>query len=166
MASPLENVINQWDKRARQAMAQEVRQTLEDARAYHTKVTASWRNKPTYVTLIIKSREIITGALTIGRNPTPFKWVDRGTGLYGPKHRSYFIFPRFAPALRFRTGYLPRTRPVAKFDVGPGKAFGPWRTVKDFVIHPGIKSRQFTETYNEEARPIFVKRIREAIASS
>jgi hypothetical protein len=166
MASPLEQAINRWDKNARRALAKEVRWTLEDAKAHHTKVTASWKNKPTYVTLIIKGRESIVGSLTIGRNPIPFKWVDRGTGLYGPKHRSYFIFPRFAPALRFRTGYLPRTKPVAKFDVGPGKAFGPWRTVKTFVIHPGIKPRQFSETYNEDVRPILVKRIREAIASS
>jgi hypothetical protein len=166
MISRLEQAINGWDKRARQAMAKEVRRSLEDARAHHAKVTDSWQKKPTYVTMIVKSRESIVGSLTIGRNPIPFKWVDRGTGLYGPKHRSYFIFPRFAPALKFRTGYLPRTRPVAKFDVGPGKAFGPWRTVKDFVIHPGIKPRKFTETYNEEERPYLVKRIREAIASS
>jgi hypothetical protein len=166
MASRLESVITQWDKRARQAMAKEVRWTLEDAKAHHTKVTASWKKKPTYVTLIVKSRLSIVGSLTIGRNPIPFKWVDRGTGLYGPKRRSYFIFPRFAPALKFRTGYLPRTKPVAKFDVGPGKAFGSWRTVKTFVIHPGIKPRKFSETYNEDVRPILVKRIREAIASS
>ena len=100
---------------------------------------------------------------TSNANATIFRYVDRGTGKYGPKKRAYFIYPRFAPMLKFQTGYVPRTQPIAKFNVGPGKAFGAWVTTP-FVLHPGIQAREFTADYvRNTLRPVYKKRILEAI---
>ena len=60
--------------------------------------------------------------------------------------------------MAFRTEYRPRTLPVARAHVGPGKASGPWRRPKA-VQHPGIDARLFSETVEKRTRPQFQRRV-------
>ncbi len=83
-----------------------------------------------------------------------FGWVDRGT-------RSYTIRPKRRNKrgrLAFRTGYAPRTQPVARAHVGPGKASGPWVMPKK-VRHPGIRARKFSESIGKRTEKAFRRRI-------
>lgn len=159
----LKQVVNRFDAQSKKAMASELRLMLEDLRAHHEAGTSDWRNKPKFRVTLFRNPQKIIGTLIPTRNGDIFTWVDRGTGQYGPKGRPYFIFPKRAPRLKFQTGYLPRTKPIARFNAGPGRAIGPWVST-DFVLHPGIKAREFTKTYMEkEFQPNLGKRLGQAI---
>ena len=158
----LQSYIQQRDKRLRDAMTKELRSIVEDVRQQQVSVSSSWKNKPDWRVMVVYGDTLIAAKL-VGSNAAIFRYIDRGTGKYGPQRRPYFIFPRFAPMLKFQTGYMPRTQPIAKFNVGPGKAFGAWVTAP-FVLHPGIKAREFTADYVRiTLRPVFKQRIQQAI---
>lgn len=158
----LQTYIQQRDKRIRDAMAKELRTMLEETRQHQASISTTWKNKPDWRVMLIRGDKLMDAKL-VGANAAIFRYIDRGTGKYGPKRRPYFIFPRFAPMLKFQTGYVPRTQPIAKFNVGPGKAFGAWVTTS-VVLHPGIRAREFTADYVRTVlRPVFQQRILEAI---
>ena len=158
----LTQTVKQFDTAARKALVEEVRAILLEMRSYDERIVSDWRKKPSFRVTMFYNRRKIIGLLEASQGQV-FSWIDIGTGQYGPKKRPYFIFPKKAPRLKFQTGYLPKTRPVARFGVGPGKAFGPWVST-DFVLHPGIKSRDFTKDYwDKTVRPVYSKRLQQAI---
>jgi len=83
-----------------------------------------------------------------------FAWVDAGT-------RPHVIKPKRKNKrgrLAFRTEYQPKTAPVARAHVGPGRATGPWVMPK-MVRHPGTKARRFSETIQKRTYKRFRRTI-------
>jgi len=113
-------------------------------------VVADWSNKPQFEHHVTEKKGEIT--LTwgpIGKNRAIWYYVDLGT-------KPHIIMPVTAPKLRFQTNYVPKTVPVARYNVGPGKAFGRWVT-RDMVFHPGNKGREFAQTALDELGLIWVQ---------
>lgn len=129
-------------------------------------VVSDWKKPPQFV----KQVEVQADRITVSVRPYKrrkasqiFHWVDKGTR--GP----YVIQPkRRRPKrntkshLAFRTGYQPRTLPIAQAHVGPGRAAGPWVRPQK-VVHPGIKPRHFSRTIQEKSYPRFRRRLESAM---
>jgi len=75
-----------------------------------------------------------------------YTWVDKGTGLHGPRMAKYPI-PKpsnlTAKTLRFQTGYKAKTK-VGSLTSRQGGSYGPY-TYRKSVMHPGIEGREFTD---------------------
>lgn len=101
-----------------------------------------------------------------------FTYVDRGTGKWGKDKRPYKIRAktrRGVPGkLKFQTQYIAKTQAVkpnariAKANVGPGVAVGPWRQA-DEVEHPGIEPRNFVSVAVNNLQPPLRYRIELAL---
>lgn len=131
---------------------------LDTGQEFADKVKAAgsdWKIKPDASVEISYPGANITEVLVkpSGSRAKIWKYIDLGTGLYGARGRSYVITPKTPGGyLKFRTGYSARTAPIAQYGVGTGTANGPW-VQKRMVIHPGIKSRKFFQTWLEELSP-------------
>lgn len=151
------------------AMRNECEEVMEDHAQemidYLQDVTATWKapNKPKWsVKKTFDAREI-TWELVAIRNKTPWIWIEKGTGRYGPNRAAYKIPKTPLPyPLRFRTGYKPKTMAPARYGVGPGKATGQW-VAKYQVTHPGIKAREFTKRAVENLKPTMLRNLENAI---
>ena len=125
-------------------------------------VVSDWtaKNRPKFVVETrTKSDEITVIVRPFKRRKASriFKWVDEGT-------RPHVIRPKpgnKTGRLFFRTGYQPKTLPVAKAHAGPGIATGPLVIAKS-VRHPGTKPRLFTQTIMKKSRPVFRRRMENA----
>lgn len=116
---------------------------------------SDWKNKPSFsVVLTVTSPDTFEVIVKPdGSRAKIWKYIDLGTGLYGARGRSYIIQAKNPGGfLKFRTGYSARTAPIAQYGVGTGTANGAW-VQKRMVIHPGIKSRKFFETWVKELSP-------------
>jgi hypothetical protein len=157
-------IVKGEDRAVEKALETEMEFTASAAQVRLQNVVARWEHKPKFV---IKKKITPTVILftveATGKKKEIFLYVDQGTGKFGSKKRSYQIpkVPKPETTLRFRTGYSPKTKPVGKFNVGPGKASGGWVSAKK-VIHPGIKGRKFTNSFIDELTPSFPERITEA----
>lgn len=141
-------------------MRGEMRATLEafgkEVKREFEGVVSDWsrENRPKFTietTMTQREIRVIVRPYKRRRASQIFAWVDLGTE--GP----YPITPKRTNKrglLIFRDGYQPRTLPVARAQVGPGRATGPW-TYRKAVSHPGIKARRFTETIQRRTRPRF-----------
>lgn len=162
MAS-LVKILQKRDDELKKALKKELTFIMAESRLYHVGVVSNWSKKPPFQISVTQTKRGILGLLfTRGKAGKVWRYVDEGTGKYGPKKRSYYIFPKFAPKLKFQTGYAPKTKPIAKAKAGPGRASGPWIQT-DIVLHPGIKARQFTKTNADDIRKDIVKRLEKAI---
>ncbi len=151
-----------WSKRAKihwPSVKKELEKWLDtevkkDLEAYGDRIVADWKDKPKFKTRkVVKPNRFMVYMWPIGEYADRWKWISRGTGLYGPKHKKYPIRPKVrrrgpggrfrkaAAALRFREDYDPRTRPGCKYK-GPGSASGDY-VFRKLVMHPGIKPRNF-----------------------
>lgn len=83
-----------------------------------------------------------------------YAWVDEGTK--GP----YRITAKNKPLLIFAVGGKPKTKPNV-IGSTQGKPGTMWRS-KPFVIHPGIKPRNFSEEIQKRRRKPFYKKMKEA----
>lgn len=114
----------------------------------------NWDDKPVWKKVgprtVNGNRELIYQT-----DSTPYVWVDEGTD--GP----YTISPKNAPFLRFKVGGKPMTWKGSMMSTAgvPGTA---WRTALS-VEHPGIESRDFTETAAKELEGIAADSIQAAI---
>lgn len=72
-----------------------------------------------------------------------FMWVDKGTGLEGPKHSEYLIVPKNAEYLAFDVPYHPYTYPPEALRYDPNAPSAFIKTQE--VHHPGIQARRFSE---------------------
>jgi len=158
-------LIRQRDVRLRQALYDELNAVIAEAQLYHFRVTSDWTNQPDFRRISYRSSTLLRSMLVVAGQSDIFRYVDEGTGSRGPRHRPYFIFPKKPGGmLKFRLGYAPRTQPVARFAVGPGRAFGAW-VQQPYVLHPGIKPREFTKTFVDKLRPTLVQRFERALSS-
>lgn len=123
-----------------------------DWQTYNRLTVANWRGKPRWIfTVEHQSKSLQLTARVTGPNGPKWYWINKGTGLHGPKKRSYIIRPRPdnpTGMLAFQRDYNPKTRPVAQANVGDGSRSGPLiRTTQ--VRHPGIPARLFSQHYAE-----------------
>lgn len=128
----------------------------ELAVAQHQGAVRNWQGKPKFAfRSLIDKRGLIVNVVVMGRFAQRWHWIDKGTGLHGPRKQAYEIRPkRRGGVLRFQTGYQPKTLPIGRANLVRGRPTGPWRSAK-VVIHPGIRARKFTETFRDELRPEF-----------
>ena len=105
------------------------------------------------------SVDIISWYGHISNNVPYMAMVNEGTGLYGPKHASYMILPRYKKALAWPGEGVPTT--VAGLGRGPqGTALrkGAGNPYQGFIVrkwarHPGIKGRHFVEAGIKKSLP-------------
>lgn len=96
-----------------------------------------------------------------------YAWVNDGTGLKGPGHAKYPIYPGAVTgksdktALAFPSVSRPKTRP-GYIGSGLGYRGGKTRFAKA-VWHPGIKARLFTEAIKRKWEPWFKREMIAAI---
>lgn len=166
MVSDLAEFIRKRDAQLRDAMQAELEAMIVDSKTYHENAVRTWKNKPKWRIHSMRTAGLLGAQLeVIGDARQIWLWVDEGTGQYGKKGSPYWIFPRRPGGrLAFQTGYDPKTRPIAKANVGSGTASGDWVT-SDGVLHPGIKGREFSQTYRERIlipnfKTRIVKRVR------
>ncbi len=111
----------------------------------------TWVNKPKVKKRIVVGRKRWAISLRVdGRTKSGqiFNYVDKGTGLWGKRHREYPIRPVHAKALAFTVPYNPKTLPpsyVTRLSRNVRAAGVPERVVTQFVLHTGIRPRRFTE---------------------
>lgn len=132
---------------------------------YNRRATSNWRGRPRFSVQVQEDGHgIELHVRATGENASKFAWVDQGTGRWGP-NRSPYKIPRVAgdEGVRFQTGYNAKTAPIARANVGDGSYSGGWVTKKQ-IEHPGIRPREFTETFVEDFTPEIMATLREHIA--
>ena len=160
-----------WTRIAEEIVVTLDTQTGPMLKDYHDRVVSPWRGeKPVFVIEKADSGKLLIRRIrpTGGKGLDKWMYLTQGTGLYGPKHRAYPIYPKRAKVLRFRTGYSPRTLPGAGGQYkGPGQATGATvfahKVDKPGVTHPGIKKRRLPQAIARWAKPFFVKQMKAAV---
>ncbi len=102
--------------------------------------TATWDHKPKFeqiISLIPKGPELM-----VATDDEIYAYVDKGTGLYGPKHAKYRIPKQGTGLLAFPSGYVAKTVPNV-IGSKAGGSYGDTIVVKGPIWHPGIKPRNF-----------------------
>lgn len=145
------NIIRNLKKELLQAAIDTLYDASTDIQGNLRDVVRNWKNKPNFkdeINLTDKRLEVIIQPKGNKKAIRIFNYVDKGTK--GP----YLIpkFPKPNRMLRFQTGYSAMTQPVARYNVGSGKSFGGWVSKKQ-VTHPGIKGREFVETFWKDLAP-------------
>lgn len=166
MVSGLEAWIKKRDAQLREAMQAELEAAIIEGKTYHQNAVRNWVNKPKWIVRSDHTQSELRATLEVaGEHRQIWLWVDEGTGQYGPGGSPYWIFPRRPGGrLLFQAGYDPKTRPIAKANVGSGASSGP-TVSSEGVLHPGIKAREFSKTYRDKIlfptlKPRIVKRVR------
>lgn len=169
IGSTIRQNLIRLDHQLRREILDELNDAGDTMKREFKKVTSDWRHKPKFNTFTeIGRKQIVLTVIPekFGMAANIWRWVDAGTGRYGKRKSAYPIRPKRTnptQTLRFRTGYSPKTAPVAKYNQGTGSASGPWVSKKE-VMHPGIKPRKFTITISNKLKPPLTVRIERAIA--
>lgn len=126
-------------------------------RSQHESVVRDWVHRPTFRHGVYASkRQVLSIVYPTGKHAKLYQWVDEGT-------KAHVIKPKRAGGLlKFQRGYSARTSPVARFNVGTGRASGRWTSAR-IVRHPGTKARQFSKTFNRDVLPEMRRNIENAI---
>lgn len=138
----------------------EVEKTFDDKvkpelRSYFTRITKLWDHPVRFeARKKVTSRSISLYVGPTGTNEKFWTWTTKGT-------RKRDIVPKRKPYLRFRLDYKPRTRRGYKYR-GPGKAIGPWVTVKKVKDHE-TKPREFEKHIKRFYTPKFHAHMRNAL---
>lgn len=140
-----------------------------DIRRLLNRIVSRWKNRPSFEIKFIRTKAAYgVWVRAKGKNAKIWNWVNRGTGLYGPRKRKYKIKPkkratgrRKRTTLAFQTGYKPKTSPGGHYK-GPGKATGPW-VFPGEVMHPGIKPRKLEQHVARWYRKRFRRHMENAI---
>lgn len=134
----------------------EMQEVGKDIRREFKGVVDDWEHKPTFTSRVIeRPRYIRAEVLVGGQHKQIWRYVDEGT-------RPHVILPRKEGGrLIFRTGYSPRTLPIAQAHVGTGIASGNFVSVQQ-VNHPGTEARDFGKQIAEDYKPEFRRRIENA----
>lgn len=166
--STVRRIVVSRDRLLRQELRDEMTRAANALELLHEQSVRGWSFEVRFIKSISVTRNLIAALVRPDARTKAGKiytYVDKGTGLHGPRQQAYKI-PKFvtpdSKLLKFRTNYQPKTKPVAKANAGPGTATGGWVT-KQQVTHPGIEARKFSETYIERLSPSFKRRIDNAI---
>lgn len=160
----LERIVALQTDKAYREVQDAVLQNAEELRGYFQQVTASWKseNKPRFTIRVKRGQDFVQWQVVATSNGDIWEWINRGTGLHGPKRAAYRIRPKGNYPLRFRSGYSPKTMPIARYDVGSGKATGDYVTTYE-VTHPGIKPREFDSEATKNIQPKLTRDVNNAI---
>lgn len=140
------------------ALAQATTDTLNTMKKDFERTTRGWKTEVKFTTqkaLNVTSTSI-RGA--VGTDNKIYGYVNNGT-------RPHIIRPKRAKALRFQTGYRPKTRFRTLISFSGGGAYGAYAYAKS-VRHPGTKPREFDYTIADMRQPDFEKACRSAIAKA
>lgn len=124
------------------------------------KTVRTWRDKPRFESLVGLERKaggsamVVTGPVGSDKAVAHWVWTDQGT-------RPHTIVARRAPTLKFRAGFVAKTRP-RRFSSRRGRSFGPWRSPR-MVRHPGTKPREWTKLLAKKRKKPFDKRMQDAM---
>lgn len=144
-----------FDKAFRRELQVVARQTGRDLLNRHRDVVKGWKLRPDFsLEVTVQPTRIQILVTPRGRNKKIFRYVNEGT-------KAHLIQAKNGAYLKFQTGHSPKTKPIAKYNVGNGGRTGRWATVKQ-VKHPGTKPRDFTKTFVEEALPELRKQTEKA----
>lgn len=134
------------DKNFRRELQVVARQTGRDLLNRHREVVKGWKLRPDFsLEVTVQPTRIQILVTPRGRNKKIFRYVNEGT-------KAHIIQQKNKAYLKFQTGHSPKTKPIAKYNVGNGGRTGGWVSKKQ-VNHPGTKRRDFTKTFVEEALP-------------
>lgn len=148
-------------KRIPQRLSIAVHASLSDMQVKANKTVSDWSDKPRFERELTIKPDLISGRLVVKGSEAAalhFMWTDQGT-------KAHIIRPKKAPMLKFQTGYAARTAPVAKSQVGDGKATGA-HVQTLVVLHPGTDARQFTQTWVKQQTPVLLRELVIAIESA
>ena len=126
----------------------------------YQRTTSTWSNRPQFESAT--DYTATTASVIVGTDNPIYGFVDKGTGLWGPKRSKYPIRPkRPGYPLRFQSGYRAKTTPGV-IGSGGGGPFGP--TVRAWeVMHPGIKTRGFTALIYREINAMMLRKIMDSL---
>lgn len=160
----LQKFLIDRDAAIRREIQLELRATAGELNNNATNVVRDWKHRPAFMLIMTTEKDYLAvEVVPTGPYRHIFAYIDKGTGRYGKRGKAYEIKPKKKDGfLKFQTGYSAFTKPIAQYNVGTGKKFGPWVSVKS-VIHPGIKPRHFLKTQGEQLQPPFPSRINAAI---
>lgn len=158
--------VVRWRDDTREKLTAECLDYGNEVLRYYRSVVANWRGKPRFdVRVSVNANLISVAVLPTGTYANRWKWIDEGTGQYVPGGEPYVIQPKGDYPLRFQSGYSAKTAPGGRANFGSGQAFGDWKS-SYLVIHPGIRPREFGDTFVKNARPTFQQRIEKVFRSS
>lgn len=128
-----------------------MRSVGRDIKKDFERTTLTWRKRPIFEMLM----DLRGGpAVFVYTDNKIYSYVSEGT----PEH---LILPVDARALRFRAGYIAKTKPgiIQSFAGGPyGKV-----VFSAGVLHPGTEARKFDKIIERKWRPRFKKRMEKAM---
>lgn len=125
--------LNDFNRALEQALEDTAKEVIKDFK----RTTETWEHQPEFKVLDsafrVGSRAV---SLNVGTDDEIYGYVSRGT----PAHD---ILPRQATVLRFKAGFVPKTKPGRMLSKGGGSS-GDDAFTKS-VHHPGTKPRKFEE---------------------
>lgn len=101
---------------------------------------ATWDHKPKFE--VLKSLKGPGPEVLVATDDEVYRYVDEGTGKWGPRKQAYPIPKRGPGWLKFQAGYSAKTVPGV-LGSQPGGAYGDSIIMFGEVMHPGIKPRHF-----------------------
>jgi hypothetical protein len=125
--------------------------------------TATWKHQPKFEKLVQvgpKSVEIL-----VDTDDEIYRYVNEGTGIEGPKHRTYRIPKSGYANLAFPSVFRPKSQPNRQTS-GAGYSGGPMAHASVIEHHPGIKPRRFDKVIMKRFNPKFKKRMEDAMKSA
>ena len=135
----------------RAALIDEMRKVGEDIKRSFNQTTATWKNRPEF--------EVV---MALKHGPEVFVWTDDEIyGYVSGGTEEHVILPVNAQALRFREGFIPKTRPGTLVSVA-GAQFGKVIMTAG-VIHPGTKPRDFDKQVKAKWEKPFKRRMEQAM---
>lgn len=144
-AKRLNSAAMRWALRA--AMLETGKQIKKD----FDRTTLTWRKRPVF--------EIV---MSLRKGLELFVWTDNEIyGYVSEGTEEHLILPVEARALRFREGYIAKTKPhvIQSFSGGPyGKV-----VYAAGVVHPGTEAREFDKVIRRRWQPRFKRRMEKAM---
>jgi hypothetical protein len=121
------------------------------------RTTRTWDHKPKFeATRDLSSSSAVS--IYVGTNDRVWNWVDEGTAKNGP----YLILPRKPGGrLAYQSEFSPKTSPGVLDSVAGGKSGDV--VVRPFVIHPGVRARNFSVQIAREMEPKFKRELEDVM---
>lgn len=145
------------------ALEAEAKKAANDLELEFMLSTATWEHQVKFEKLTQvgpKSIEIL-----VDTDDQIYTWVNEGTGLEGPKHKSYRIPKAGYANLAFPSMFRPKSQPGRQTS-GGGSSGGPMVFASVIEAHPGIKPRRFDKVIMKRFSPKFRRRMEQAMTNA